>query len=36
MAKQFDFQWQKPIPEILQHGALFDRWEEVGMGVKLA
>ena len=29
MAKQFDFQWQIPVPEFLLQGAYFDRWEEV-------
>ena len=29
MAKQFEFQWQIPVPEYLQNGAIFDRWDEV-------
>lgn len=28
MAKQFEFQWQIPVPEYLQNGAIFDRWDE--------
>ena len=29
MAKVYDFQWQIVIPEDLQQGCMFDRWEEV-------
>lgn len=29
MAKLYDFQWQKDVPESLLQGSFFDRWEEV-------
>ena len=29
MAKLYDFQWQKEVPESLLQGSYFDRWEEV-------
>ncbi|XP_052698208.1 1-phosphatidylinositol 4,5-bisphosphate phosphodiesterase beta-4-like isoform X2 [Crassostrea angulata] len=28
MAKVTEFQWQIPVPELLQKGAVFDRWDE--------
>uniref|UniRef100_A0A3B3RET8 1-phosphatidylinositol 4,5-bisphosphate phosphodiesterase n=1 Tax=Paramormyrops kingsleyae TaxID=1676925 RepID=A0A3B3RET8_9TELE len=28
MTKLYEFDWQKPIPEFLQEGAIFDRFEE--------
>ncbi|KAL5008396.1 hypothetical protein ScPMuIL_013977 [Solemya velum] len=28
MAKIYDFQWKIPVPEYLQKGAVFDRWDE--------
>lgn len=28
MAKAFDFQWRIPVPERLQKGDVFDRWDE--------
>ncbi|XP_048737341.1 1-phosphatidylinositol 4,5-bisphosphate phosphodiesterase beta-4-like isoform X2 [Ostrea edulis] len=28
MAKVIEFQWQIPVPEVLQKGAVFDRWDE--------
>ncbi|XP_014674680.1 PREDICTED: 1-phosphatidylinositol 4,5-bisphosphate phosphodiesterase beta-4-like [Priapulus caudatus] len=28
MAKIYEFQWQRPVPEVLQMGQVFDRWEE--------
>ncbi|XP_052767195.1 1-phosphatidylinositol 4,5-bisphosphate phosphodiesterase beta-4-like isoform X1 [Mya arenaria] len=28
MAKPFDFQWRIPVPDWLQKGDLFDRWDE--------
>lgn len=31
MAKAFDFQWRIPVPERLQKGDIFDRWDEVSL-----
>lgn len=31
MAKVTEFQWQIPVPEVLQKGAVFDRWDEVSL-----
>lgn len=31
MAKVTEFQWQIPVPELLQKGAVFDRWDEVSL-----
>ncbi|XP_066495202.1 1-phosphatidylinositol 4,5-bisphosphate phosphodiesterase beta-4 isoform X4 [Tiliqua scincoides] len=28
MAKPYEFNWQKPVPQFLQDGAVFDRYEE--------
>ncbi|KAL3872744.1 hypothetical protein ACJMK2_035948, partial [Sinanodonta woodiana] len=28
MAKTYDFQWRILVPELLQKGAIFDRWDE--------
>ncbi len=35
MAKSYDFQWQVPIPEALREGAIFDRYDEVGIICRL-
>lgn len=29
MTKLYEFDWQKSIPEFVQEGAIFDRFEEV-------
>lgn len=29
MAKQYDFDWQRPVPDALKNGAMFDRYDEV-------
>ncbi|XP_071832263.1 1-phosphatidylinositol 4,5-bisphosphate phosphodiesterase beta-4-like isoform X3 [Apostichopus japonicus] len=28
MAKQYDFDWQRPVPDALKNGAMFDRYDE--------
>lgn len=36
MAKVTEFQWQIPVPEVLQKGAVFDRWDEVSLHSNLS
>lgn len=30
MTKSYEFNWQKHLPEFMQEGASFDRFDEVG------
>lgn len=32
MTKAYEFNWQRPVPEELLNGALFDVWDEVSSG----